>query len=202
MIVDRLVVGPFKTNCYIVGVAGVGMIIDPGAEAKRVLQRVSDLELDIKLIALTHGHIDHVGGLKEVSEATGAMVAMHSGDTRLLYNPALAIAFSLFYPRPPFPDRLLEDGDNLDIGGMRFTVLHTPGHTPGGVCFLGEGVVFSGDTLFRGSIGRTDLPGGSFRQLVSSIRSQLMVLADNIAVYPGHGAETTIGAERANPYLE
>ena len=98
MIVDKLVVGPFETNCYIVGVAGVGMIIDPGDEAKRILQRVSDLGLDIKLIALTHGHIDHVGGLKEVSEATGARVAMHSGDTRLLYNRALAIAFSRTTP--------------------------------------------------------------------------------------------------------
>jgi len=204
VIVEKLVVGPFASNCYIVGSQSNkgGMIIDPGDEAKQILKRVKDLELDIKFIVLTHGHIDHTGALKEVREVTGAKVAIHGDDAKSLKNQLVAIAFGLSYPTPPRPDRLLKGGDSLDVGGLHFEVLHTPGHTPGGICLLGEGVVFSGDTLFNYGVGRTDLPGGSSSQLMNSIQTKLMVLPDNTVVYPGHGSDTTIGAERTgNPFL-
>jgi len=204
VIVDKLVVGPFASNCYIVGSESnkEGMIIDPGDEAGRILKKVKDLKLDIKFIVLTHGHIDHTGALKEVKEATGAEVAIHGDDVEHLQDRLVAVAFGLSYSTPPPPDRLLKGGESLDIGDLHFEVLHTPGHTPGGICLLGEGVVFSGDTLFNYGIGRADLPGGNYSQLINSLQTRLMTLPDNTVVYPGHGAATTIGAERkGNPFL-
>ena len=207
MIVEKLVVGPYASNCYIVGSQSnkEGVIIDPGDEAKRILKKVEGLKLDIKLIVLTHGHIDHTGALKEVREATGAEVAVHADDAQSLGRGVSLISAlmpGLSYPTPPPPDRLLKDGDSIDIGDLHFLVLHTPGHTSGGICLLGEGVVFSGDTLFNYSVGRTDLPGGSYSQLMNSLQTKLMTLPDNTVVYPGHGPETTIGAEqRGNPFL-
>jgi hydroxyacylglutathione hydrolase len=208
LIIDCLAVGPFATNCYIVGSEETkqGIIIDPGDDAAAILGRVADLGLDIKMLVLTHGHIDHVGALKAVKEATDAEMAIHADDAKSLRGLRgvlqSIIVPGLFYPLPPPPERLLRDGDSLDVGGLHFEVLHTPGHTPGGICLLGEGVVFSGDTLFNYGIGRTDLPGGSYHRLVESIRSRLLALPDDTVVYPGHGPETTIGAERAgNPFL-
>ena len=204
MIVNKLVVGPFASNCYIVGTESSreGMIVDPGAEAKQILNRVKDLELDIKSIFLTHGHIDHIAALKEVKEATGAEVAIHADDAKSLHSQSLATIFGLSFPPSPPPDRLLKGGDTIDIGDLHFLVLHTPGHTPGGICLFGHGVVFSGDTLFNYGIGRTDLPGGSYNQLMDGIHTKLMVLADDTIVYPGHGSDTTIGTERSgNPFL-
>ena len=205
MIIKRLAVGPFASNCYIVGSESSkeGMIIDPGDEAEVILRNVKDLELDIKSIVLTHGHIDHIGALKEVKEATGAEVAIHTDEAESLQRQPLSTLFGLSYPTPPPPDRLLKDGDSMDIGDLRFLVLHTPGHSPGCICLLGEGIIFSGDTLFNYGIGRTDLPGGSYSQLMNSIHTKLMTLPDNTAVYPGHGPDTTIGAERSgNPFLQ
>jgi len=206
VILKTLVVGPIAANCYIVGSESTkaGIIIDPGDEAEEILKGVKDLGLDIKLIALTHGHMDHIGALKEVKEATGAEVAMHSDDAESLQgqSQSLGAMFGLFYPAPPSPDRLLKDGDSLDVGNLHFSVLHTPGHTPGGICLLGQGVVFTGDTLFNYGIGRTDLPGSSYKQLMNGIHTKLMTLPDDTVVYPGHGPETTIGAERqGSPFL-
>ena len=206
MIVEKLVVGPFDTNCYIVGSESnrEGMIVDPGDKAKEILKKVEDLQLDIKLIALTHGHIDHIGALKKIKEATGAEVAVHGDDAKSIGGKQpLSMIFGLFYPTPLPPDRLLKDGDSIEVGDLHFAVLHTPGHTPGGICLLGEGVVFSGDTLFNHSVGRADLPGGSYDKLMGSIQTKLMTLPDETIVYPGHGPDTTIGAERkGNPYLQ
>jgi len=204
MILKHLVVGPLATNCYIVGSESSkkGMIIDPGAEAEVILRNVKDLGFEIKSIVLTHGHIDHIGALKEVKEATGAEVAIHADDAQALQRKPLGTLFGISYPTPPPADRLLQGGDSLDIGDLHFQVLHTPGHSPGCICLLEEGVVFSGDTLFNYGIGRYDLPGGSYSQLMDSIHTKLMVLPDNTIVYPGHGPETTIGAERrGNPSL-
>jgi len=204
MIIRKLVVGPLASNCFIVGSESnkEGMIIDPADEAQVILSTVKELGLDIKSIVLTHGHLDHIGALKEVKEATGAEVAIHSDDVNLLQDHSLGNLFGLSYPIPSPPDRLLEDGDSLDIGDLHFSVLHTPGHSPGGICLLGHGVVFSGDTLFNYGIGRADLPGSSPSQLMDSIHSKLMVLPDDTVVYPGHGLDTTIGAERqGNPFL-
>lgn len=204
MILKKLVVGPFATNCYVVGSesTGEGMIIDPGADAEQILGHVANLQLDIRLIALTHGHIDHIGGLKQVKVATGAPVAIHPDDARYLEQRPLMATFGMPYPDAPSPDQLLRGGDSIDVGGLHFIVLHTPGHSPGGICLLGGGVVFCGDTLFNYGIGRTDFPGSSYSQMMDSIYTRLMVLPDNTIVYPGHGPETTIGTEcRSNPFL-
>jgi glyoxylase-like metal-dependent hydrolase (beta-lactamase superfamily II) len=205
LIIETLAVGPFATNCYIVGsgLSQQGMIIDPGDDAGQILSKVSRLKLDIKFIVLTHGHIDHTGALKEVKEATGSQVAVHVDDARTLNDRSLGIFMGIPQPSLPPPDRLLKDGDEVALNGLSFTVIHTPGHTPGGICLLGEGVLFSGDTLFNYGIGRTDMPGGSYSQLMDSIRNKLMTLPDEVVVYPGHGPETTIGDERrGNTFLQ
>ena len=204
MILKKLVVGPFASNCYLVGSEQTkeGVIIDPGDEAKQILKSVSDLQLDIKFIMVTHGHVDHISALTEVKGATGAEVAIHSVDAQSFKGQRVSTIFDFSYQAPPPADRLLEGGDSLDSGDLHFLVLHTPGHTPGGICLLGEGVVFTGDTLFNHGIGRTDLPGGSYSQILNSIHTKLMVLPDDTIVYPGHGPETTIGDERrGNPFL-
>jgi len=204
VILERLVVGPFASNCYIVGskITSEGIVIDPGDGAGQILNKVKDLQLDIKLIVLTHGHIDHIGAVKEVNEATGAAICVQADDAQSLKGWRMGSILGSSYPAPPPPDRLLKGGDSIDIGDLHFSVIHTPGHTPGGICLLGEGVVFTGDTLFNYGIGRTDLAGGSGYQLINSLHTKLMVLPDDTIVYPGHGPETTIGAERiGNPFL-
>lgn len=190
MLLGTLELGMFGTNCYIVGAktSKEGMIIDPGAEANTILKTVEKGGLNIKLIAITHGHMDHTGALEDVRKATGASVAIHRAD-----------ADNLVRILPS--DVLLNGGENLTIGDLKFNVIHTPGHSPGGICLYGQNTLFCGDTLFKGSIGRTDI-GGDYNQLMNSIFSKLMVLPDETMVFPGHGPETTIGAERAsNPFL-
>ncbi|MDD4875641.1 MAG: MBL fold metallo-hydrolase [Dehalococcoidales bacterium] len=204
MIFKKLEVGPFASNCYIVGskTTREGIIIDPGDEADVILNTVKDLELKIKYIILTHGHLDHIGALKKVKEKTGAEIALHTNESESFQNQTINKLFGISYPTPPPPDKLLNDGDKIDIGDLHFTVLHTPGHSLGGLCLIEKEIVFSGDTLFNSSIGRTDLPGGNYSQLINSINTKLMTLPDNTIVYPGHGPETTIGAERrSNPFL-
>ncbi|MDD5082838.1 MAG: MBL fold metallo-hydrolase [Dehalococcoidales bacterium] len=204
MIINVLAVGPFSSNCYIIGAEASreGMIIDPGDEAPVILKKVAGLKLDIKSIVLTHGHIDHIGALKEIKEATGAEVCLHPADVSIFQDNSINTMFGLNYPAPPSPDRLLQGGDNIDVGDLRFLVLHTPGHSPGSICLLSPGVVFTGDTLFNYGIGRTDFTGGSFPQLMDSIHTKLMVLPDDTVVYPGHGPASTIGAERqGNSFL-
>ena len=205
MIVEKLELLPFGTNCYIVGDESTkeGMIIDPGADASRILGRVKDLQLNIKYVVLTHAHIDHIGALAEVVNATGAEFAVHPEDAKALEASPQSSMSPFFSPQPPPPpDQLLNGGDSIDIGSLHFLVLHTPGHSLGCICLLGEGVVFSGDTLFNFGIGRTDFPGGSYRQILDSIHTKLMILPDNTIVYTGHGPDTTIGTERrGNPFL-
>ena len=206
MILRSLVAGAYGANCYIVGSEKerVGMVIDPGDDAARILKEVEALGLKIKLIVLTHGHGDHTGAAAKVKETTGAKLAIHPGDIALLKNKMLSSMLGLRYNSVPEPDILLNEGDVLEVGELRFKVIHTPGHSQGGICILGEGVLFSGDTLFQYSIGRTDLPeaGGDYEAIVNSIQRKLMILDDSIIVYPGHGPKTTIGAERrGNPFL-
>lgn len=191
MIIKRLVVGSYASNCYIVGSESTneGMIIDPGAEADEIIKAVKESELQIKIIVLTHGHLDHVGALNKIREATGAEAAMHADDAG-------------GRPEQMGELRFLKGGDTIDIGELQFLVLHTPGHSPGSISLLGNGIVFTGDTLFNFSIGRYDLSGGSLSQIMNSIHTKLMVLPDSTVVYPGHGPDTTISAERrGNPFL-
>lgn len=207
MILKMLEVGPFASNCYIVGSEATkeGMIIDPGAEADTILQNVRQLGLDIKLIVLTHAHMDHIGALRAVKEATGAPIAIHEAEENGGLMQGMAKMFGMVmtgsFRSPPKPDRLLKDGDTLEVGDLSFTVIHTPGHSPGGISLYGHGVVFSGDTLFNFGIGRYDLPGCNYANLVDSL-SKLMSLPDETIVLPGHGPETTIANERQyNPFL-
>ena len=204
MILRKLQLGMFASNCYVVGDESSkdGMIIDPGAEADQIMRVVEDLGLNIKLIVLTHGHMDHVGALKEVKEVTGAQIAIHTEDAPSLQGSIMRHMFSHSSEPLPSPDVLLKEGDTVDVGELHFQVLHTPGHTPGGICLLAEGIVFTGDTLFNFGIGRADFPGASYDQEIESIRTRLMPLPDNTIVCPGHGPDTTIGVERQfNPFL-
>jgi len=204
VVLKKLVVGPFASNCYIAGSekTAEGIIIDPGDDAETILREVDNLGLSIKSIVLTHRHLDHIGALKGVKEATGAEVAVHAQDADLQGQKSLAMMFGVTFSPPPPPDQLLEDGDSIKVGDLDFKVLHTPGHSPGGICLLSDGVVFTGDTLFNYSIGRTDLPYGGLDQLMNSIKTALLVLPDETMVCPGHGPDTTIGHERQfNPFL-
>jgi hydroxyacylglutathione hydrolase len=205
MILETLVVGPFASNCYIVGSESSkrGIIIDPGAEAKVILETVKGLGLKIPLIVATHTHIDHVGALVPVKDGTGAELALHGAETgsgalsRMLSSMAGGSMSQL-----PKPDRLLKDGDTVDIDDLHFTVLHTPGHSPDGISLYGHGIVFTGDALFNYGIGRTDFPGCSYDQLMESIQNKLMTLPDETVIYPGHGPSSTIDEERkGNPFL-
>ena len=204
MIINVLPVGPFEANCYVVGSekTGEGMLIDPGDEADEILGNVAGQKLHIGLIVLTHGHIDHIGAVKEVKDATKAPVAIHADSAKSLIRNATNTMLGLSYPVPPEPDRLLKEGDTIKVGDLSFTVMHTPGHSPGSICLYGEGVLFSGDTLFREGIGRSDLPGGNTHTLMASLQ-RLMTLPPDTVVYPGHGPKTTIGWEKEhNPFLD
>ncbi len=188
------------SNCYIIGseTTRQGIIIDPGAEPDLILKTVKETGLEIKTIVLTHGHLDHIGAVNKVQQATGAKVAIHANDASAFRQQS--------FRSDPDPSQtslaLLKDGDSIDFGDMHFLVFHTPGHSPGGICLLGHEILFCGDTLFNFSIGRYDIPGGDYHQEMDSIHTKLMVLPDQTAVYPGHGPETTIGTERrGNPFL-
>ncbi len=207
MIIKTLAVGPFAANCYVVGSPETrqGMLIDPGAEDKAILKTVQQTGLTISVIVITHSHMDHVGALRKVQEKTDAQFAVHEAEKGFLFSTPMRMLTSLGVSpvkSPPRPDRLLRDGDSIEVGDLRFEVLHTPGHSSGGICLSGHGVVFSGDTLFNSGIGRTDFPGMSHERLITSIRQKLMVLPDETVVYPGHGPPTTIGDERrGNPFV-
>lgn len=206
MAVMSLAVGPLFTNCYIVaGENHEALIIDPGGDADEIIESVQRQGLRIRYLVATHAHFDHVGALRALQEASEGETLMHRADLPLLQNlSAQGASFGIRVGPPPRIDRFLEEGEVLDLGdgGSPFRVLHTPGHSPGGISLLGEGMVFVGDTLFAASIGRTDLPGASHQVLLHSIREKLLSLEDQVLVFPGHGEATTIGRERrGNPFL-
>jgi len=197
--------GAFVENCYLVidEAAGECAIVDPGEEAGLILHKVAQAGVRPVAIWVTHAHVDHVLGVPRVRAATGAPVMVHPAD-RPLYDrvPQQAAAFGFQAEPLPPPDQEWTHGAVTRVGGLAFTVRHTPGHSPGSVALVGEGIVFAGDVLFQGSIGRTDLPGGDYQTLIDSIERELLVLPDSTIVYSGHGPQTTIGAERrTNPFL-
>lgn len=199
-----LTVGSIGTNCYLVYDDGkTGAVIDPGGEAPRIVGEIRKNGLRIEHVLLTHVHFDHILAAEEVLKATGADFLVPRGDEAALTDPSLNLtAFTGGARRFPEAGRLLDDGDEVAAGSLRFRVLHTPGHTRGSSCFLGGGTLFSGDTLFAGSVGRTDYPGGDSDAILRSAR-RLGRLTGDYAVLPGHGPGTTLGAERRrNPYLQ
>jgi glyoxylase-like metal-dependent hydrolase (beta-lactamase superfamily II) len=201
MLIHTLVVGALQVNCYVVACEDTRetLVIDPGDEGERIWDLIADQGYDLKRIVNTHGHFDHVGGNKYLVEKSGAELLIHKEDQDLLKNMGgHAAMFGLEVEQSPPPDRLVEDGNLLSVGKLGALVLHTPGHSKGGICLLIQEHLFSGDTLFARSVGRTDLPGGDFATLIDSIREKLLVLPDETLVHPGHGPDSSIGEERTS----
>jgi len=195
-----------ESNCYILGdeISREAVVIDPGGDGPDILAVIQKENLTLKTIINTHGHFDHVGANRSIKEETGAQLVIHSLDAPYLKIVSdSASAWGLSAEPSPEPDRTLADGDTVAFGKISFTVIHTPGHTPGGISLFSDGHVFVGDTLFAGSIGRTDFKGGDYDTLINSIRSRLFALPDSTRVMPGHNEETTIGREkRFNPFVK
>lgn len=207
MKLECLTVGPYQENCYLYwdGKSQKGLIIDPGDEAERIIQTVEEIGFRPTAILLTHGHCDHIGALTEVKEKWNLPVYIGRGEETYLSDPNLNGSALFDNPiKATKPDFLVIDENLYSFDSINLRVLSTPGHTLAGVCYLDEkeGILFCGDTLFQGSIGRTDLPGSSFDKLMVSLQKKILTLPDNIVCFPGHGAATTVGAERTgNPFL-
>ena len=205
-LVACITVGIFQENCYLYAcpLTNEAVIIDPGDEAPRILSRIEELHLIPKYILNTHGHIDHICAIDEVSAVYPVPLAIHADDVYMLSEERTA---RMYRRKAPLvqrkPDMLLKEGDHISFGALTLEVLHTPGHTRGGVCFVSAPYcVFSGDTLFQRSIGRTDFEGGNYDQLATSIREKLYTLDEDLVVFPGHGEPTTIGEEKyENPFV-
>jgi hydroxyacylglutathione hydrolase len=208
MILETFPVGPLRCNCTILGdeVTSEAMVVDPGDNIPEILSRLQKHSLTLRQIVVTHAHIDHVGGAAQLRKLTGAPVVMNQKDLGLLGMMEMQAGWlGVATPQVAPPDASAEDGLAIGLTTLPAQVLHTPGHTPGSICLLfpDQHLLLAGDTLFAGSIGRTDLPGGDGQQILRSLRGRLLVLPDATRVLPGHGPETTIGEERqSNPFLQ
>lgn len=204
MIIQEFVVGQLENNCYILGdeSSREALVIDPGDEPDRILAFIQEKELALKYIICTHAHYDHVGAVPEIKEAIGAVeIVIHEKDLDIYTHiEKQGMMWGVELDPLPSPDILVKEGSILSIGNMKFEVLHTPGHTPGGICLYGEGLLITGDTLFAGSVGRTDLHGGNLQELRTSFH-RLMSMPDMIRVLPGHGPESTIGREKRENFF-
>lgn len=202
VIIRRVVIGPIETNCWIAGCpeSGLGIVVDPGGNTAPLGAIMTGLGItELMAVVNTHGHFDHVWGNGEL----GVPTMIHRLDAPMLSHACeTAASYGFSITPPPAPSRLLDDADEIRVGSLCFTVIHTPGHSPGSICLLGHGLLFSGDTVFKGSIGRTDLPGGDYRQIARSIRERIVPLPETLRVLPGHGPETTLKRETAtNPFF-
>jgi hydroxyacylglutathione hydrolase len=204
MIIKNLVVGHLESNCFIIADERTkeAILIDPGDEPDRILDLLTKNNLKLKYIVCTHAHFDHVGAIPELKTETGARILIHYDELDIYKHTReqAAILWGFELEPLPEPDMLVSEGDELEVGGLKFRILHTPGHSPGSICLYGEGIVITGDTLFAGTVGRTDLFGGNVQKLKSSFR-KLMALADEVRVFPGHGPQSTIGKERTDNFL-
>lgn len=201
MLVKKLVVGDLQTNCYVLGdeESKEGAVIDPGGDYHQIEKVIQDEGLDIKNIILTHGHADHIAALTELKEKTKALILIHPADSDMLVEPSYNLSsFTGQNLVCPKADKFLDDGDRIKIGALGLEVLHTPGHSPGGISLFTDKMIFTGDTLFCQGIGRADLPGASHSELLHSIKTKILTKPDDTIVYPGHGPETTIGEEKEN----
>jgi glyoxylase-like metal-dependent hydrolase (beta-lactamase superfamily II) len=205
LIIKELVVGPLMANCFICGCSKTkeAVVIDPGGDADTILLSLADSKLKVKYIINTHGHFDHVSANGKMKAATGADILIHPLDAPMLEKlSSNAAFFGVSVENSPPCDQTLEEGDTVSFGDITLKIIHTPGHTPGGISLYTNGIVFVGDTLFAGSIGRTDFPGGDFNTLISSIKTKLFNMEDDMRVFSGHGPETSIGVEkRHNPFV-
>jgi len=205
MEIGMLTVGPVATNCYVINKEGSSdcLVIDPGEEAGKIYNFIEKRGLKCQGILLTHGHFDHIGGVAELAALTGAKVYAYEGEKDLMMDPVMNGGAMWGFDVAVEPEILFRDKQNLDLAGLSLQVIHTPGHTRGGVCFYSkeDKALFCGDTLFCESVGRTDLPTGNMREILESLREVLLKLPGDVVAYPGHGPETTIEYERANnPY--
>ncbi|OKY74135.1 MAG: MBL fold metallo-hydrolase [Desulfobulbaceae bacterium DB1] len=208
MLIKQMTVGSMAVCCYLVACEETkkGMVIDPGGDHDKILAMIEREGVSLQYIVNTHGHPDHVCANGPVKKATGAAIVMHEDDARFFARPEVENYFSMLgLPPSPPPDKLVKNGDILEVGSLSFQVLHTPGHTPGGICLYSAPHLFSGDTLFVGAVGRTDFLGGDLKLFTRSIREKLLSLPDDTVVWPGHGyggSRSTIGEEKhSNPYL-
>lgn len=206
MDIRSFVVGPIDVNCYIVQDTETkqGMVVDPGGDGESLWKYIQSEGIKIQVIVNTHGHGDHIGAVDFLRQKTGAPFMLHADDAQMVLDAKQNLSAYMGFAVTTKPaDALLSDGQVLSVGGLQFKVLHTPGHSPGGVCLLGEGVLFSGDSLFAESVGRCDFPGASAQQLLASLKEKLLNLPKDTKVYPGHGPATSIGWEKMhNPYLQ
>lgn len=205
MFFKQLQTGVYAVNCYIIAddKAKEAIVVDPGGDLDDIASVIQKEDLHVKYILLTHGHGDHIGALADLKQITGAQIGIHTKDADMLADPAKNLSVQTGGTAISIvPDLLLEDGQQLSFGDVTLTVIHTPGHTRGGACFRIDDFVITGDTLFRASVGRSDLHGGNHDHLVKSIKTKLFTLPDQTDVYPGHGAASTIAYEKkANPYV-
>jgi len=207
MQLSTVVVTEFMTNCFILvdEQTKQALVIDPGGEPDRILREIETMGLEVLAVVNTHAHVDHIGALREIKKATGAQIMMHVSELPLLQSASrMGRLFGVHIEQPPDPDRFLVDSDQIQCGSITLTVIETPGHSPGGISLVtADGkYCFAGDTLFAGSIGRTDLPGGDYNTLINSIKTKLLPLGDDVKVLPGHGPATSMGTERRyNPFL-
>lgn len=204
MILKKLQAGVYAANCYILHTEdGDGIVVDPAGDVDDIMTYITDKGIRVDSIILTHGHGDHIGGVVELKNKLKIPVMVHSADEDMVNNGNLNLSTSMPMGDVSFePDRLLEDGDIINVGNREIKIIHTPGHTRGGICLLMDNILITGDTLFQGSIGRTDLYGGDFDILMKSIMTKLMVLPNETRIYPGHGGDSTIGYEKmSNPFI-
>lgn len=205
MLLETIKVGELETNCYIFGDKnGEAVVIDPGDNADVIMQNVNKHNCTIKYIVLTHGHFDHIGAVAALKKQTQAKVIIHELDADCLTDATRNLSYYMGMPEIQIEaDSVIKEGEIIEAGNRKLTVIHTPGHTAGSICLKAEEMLFSGDTLFKESAGRTDLPGGSSKQIMESINEKLMKLDDAMLVYPGHSECSTIGYERKhNPFVE
>jgi glyoxylase-like metal-dependent hydrolase (beta-lactamase superfamily II) len=203
---ETVVVGALETNCYLVydEDSRECVVVDPGADPQKIFAEVAELEVKPVLLVNTHGHIDHVGANMDIKDHYDVSLLIHEADAAMLQSAFQSeLAFLLNAHPSPEPDGFLTEGQELEFGNSHLTVVQTPGHSPGSISLMGDGFLLSGDTLFYGGVGRTDLPGGSWDDLVESIRTRIFTLPDDTVVYPGHGPATKVGQEKdINPYVK